>query len=81
MGLMGATEVSMPLDGNRRFGRTKGPVFLLNEARFYTSTNGGIHVAQRGHPSADASAVFGRSDARGLLAAKASGQSASFQYC
>ena len=58
MGLMGATEVSMPTDRNRRFGRTKCPVFSLNEARFYTLDKCGIHDAQRDHPSADALAAF-----------------------
>src|SRR6516162_903251 len=55
---MGTIEVSMAPDGNRRFRRTKGPVFSLNEARFYTLDKCGIHDAQRDHPSTDALAAF-----------------------
>ena len=78
MGFMDVTEVSMPADPNRRFGQTKCPVFSLNEARFYTLDKCGIRDAQRDHPSADALAAFRRSDARGLLPAKGSGQPVSF---
>jgi hypothetical protein len=78
MGFMGTTEVSRPPNGNRRFGRTNGPVFSLNEARFYTLDKCGIHDAQRDHPSADALATFSAERARGFLAAKGSGNQSAF---